>query len=352
MDTNQLGQVSTPDADNSGELRTSSGQDERVTAITEGILGSLRESGCMLRTSAFSHIAPWVRKAMEPTPPAPVEDILLRSVQTGKTMTLSEWSKAMRSMTDRVASSAKEFSRKVASKINASPLAPHTPDVLSGIIRAELEQMTEQVDREMTTPPANGPTHSSLDDSVTKTDRFINLTPPAFDAVVGATPDERPSLAKKIGNHLLLQFPATEGHIPLKDMLRSVSLMEQLYHNEMARSAYLERQLAETRAHLKIADEQIRLERGALAEAWSKGNDYRLAAIGAEDALKKMTEHRDRLAKALEKTAKDFIAFRNIARENGIVGTLGLESLELAAAALATVPPDTIRVTDPKPRGF
>lgn len=46
---------------------TQSWQDMRVTAITEGILGSLRESGCKLRSSAFSYIVPWVRKAMEPT---------------------------------------------------------------------------------------------------------------------------------------------------------------------------------------------------------------------------------------------------------------------------------------------
>ena len=54
-----------------------------------------------------------------------------------------------------------------------------------------------------------------------------------------------------------------------------------------------------------------------------------------------LTEQRGALAEALEKTAKDFITFRNIARENGIVGTIGLESLELAAAALAAINPDT-----------
>jgi hypothetical protein len=42
------------------------GQEERVATITEGILGSLRESGNDLRSSAFSHIVPWVREAINP----------------------------------------------------------------------------------------------------------------------------------------------------------------------------------------------------------------------------------------------------------------------------------------------
>lgn len=82
----------------------------------------------------------------------------------------------------------------------------------------------------------------------------------------------------------------------------------------------LERQLAEAR---KQRDTAMRRANKIAAEALA------------------LTEQRGALAEALEKTAKDFITFRNIARENGIVGTIGLESLELAAAALAAINPDT-----------
>lgn len=53
--------------------------------------------------------------------------------------------------------------------------------------------------------------------------------------------------------------------------------------------------------------------------------------------LAEAERQRDALAEALKRTASDFIAFRSIARENGIVGTLGLESLELASTALSTL---------------
>lgn len=54
-------------------------EDERIVAITEGILGSLRDSGNELRSSAFSHTAPWVQKATCSTPsaerPTPITDV-------------------------------------------------------------------------------------------------------------------------------------------------------------------------------------------------------------------------------------------------------------------------------------
>ena len=86
------------------------------------------------------------------------------------------------------------------------------------------------------------------------------------------------------------------------------------------KSRDLERQLAEVREQ---RDTAMRRANKIAAEALA------------------LTEQRGALAEALEKTAKDFITFRNIARENGIVGTIGLESLELAAAALAAINPDT-----------
>lgn len=93
---------------------------------------------------------------------------------------------------------------------------------------------------------------------------------------------------------------------------------------------------------------QVREQRDALAKELAEAvrerdnaiSDWKQADTDSIRAIHERNQARDQLdalANALKKTASDFIAFRNIARENGIVGTLGLESLELAANALAAV---------------
>lgn len=78
--------------------------------------------------------------------------------------------------------------------------------------------------------------------------------------------------------------------------------------------------------HEKLAD-------NALSD-WREADSRTVRALHERNEAR---EQRDRLAEALEKTAKDFILFRDVARENGIVGTLGLESLYLAESALASL---------------
>lgn len=56
-----------------------------------------------------------------------------------------------------------------------------------------------------------------------------------------------------------------------------------------------------------------------------------------ERQLDEARKQRDALAEALKRTTSDIITFQNIARVNRIVGTLEVESLELAATALAAV---------------